>query len=70
MSDRIMVTMFGCDIEVEFDGFEDEIYGNHYEVRKVVIDGLRAEELLGESVRRKVEEKLHAVVNGLVEEEL
>lgn len=70
MSDRIMLQVHGCDIEVEFDGFEDEIYGNHWEVRRVTIDGLRAEELLGDSARRKVEEALHAAVNGLVEEEL
>ena len=70
MSDRIMVTMFGCDIEVEFDGFEDEIYGNHWEVTRIVIDGPGAEDLLGDSVRRKIEETLHAAVNGLIEEEM
>lgn len=70
MSDRIVVKMFGCDIEVEFDGFEDENYGNHWEVRRVTIDGLRAEELLGDSVRRRIEEHLHAVVTGQIEEEL
>lgn len=70
MSDRIMVKMFGCDIEVEFDGFKDEYYGNHWEVRKVIIEGINAEQLLGDSVRRKIEESLHNAVTWPVEEEL
>lgn len=70
MSDRIMVKMFGCDIEVEYDGFKDENYGNHYEVRKVIIEGINAEELLSDSVRREVEKALYNAVTWPAEEEL
>ena len=69
MSDRLTVTISGFDVEVEFDGFRDENYGNSYEVTRVTIDGCAAEQVLGDTVRRRIEEALHAAVNGLVEED-
>ena len=67
MSDRLTIKTSGFDITVEFDGFRDENYGNHWEVTRIVIDGCAAEQILGDSVRRSVEQALHAAVNGPVE---
>lgn len=69
MSNRLTVKFHGFYIEVEFDGFEDKQYGNHWEVLSVRIDGCAAHELLPESVLTVIEEALHAAVNGLTEED-
>ena len=63
MSDWIMLKFNGFNIEVEYDGFEDKQYGNHWEVTRIVIEGCAAEQLLDDSVRRRVEEALHNAVN-------